>query len=568
MDSIKAAKYVTKLQNIEDETTGEAFVKFRIKKTCNRTGHVIVQREHAGDANLLLTMFMRRNADLPSKSEEALSVITAAIKQSPLKYDLRVKHVGWQRGDMTFILGTKIIGDKGKRLKFAPPFWIDDHSARRLKMHGTLVGWQNKVAQPALWSSVLTLAILASFGAPLVKVSGLQNFAINIFGSSKVGKTTALLASTSFCGIGLERELPNWNSTSAAFMEEARGFNDLVLPGNEVGLIDGKKRDAYAVIRSRIYTFAEGRDRSRMSKASITTPKFSAMYRGIALYTSEFSFEQYAMLAGEERSPGEYARAIDVPAVRAGHTTIFDLYPKHVAKSEQAAWARQQLIALRRACENEYGTAIEPYVKHLMSIGKSLRRHVLSNIQAFLEKVAELDLDPALDHAARNFGLLYAAGCLGIEAEVLKWSRDHVMSVVLTCFKDAIRITGSRDNAFAEAKQELRRRLSMETIRSDSTRKEFGPEDAPGFRRTVSGMTEYVVHSAAFRQWFGGPVLAAAVLRWLHEEGLLSIQSKNVKSSATATEWAERGPRWPDGTTQKSFIFRDPFPKKTSARAG
>lgn len=67
-----------------------------------------------------------------------------------------------------------------------------------------------------------------------MRVSGLHNYAISIFGRSKVGKTTALLAST--------------------------------------------------------------------SKASIRTPKDSASYRGIAFYTAENYFEEYAALAGEVRS--------------------------------------------------------------------------------------------------------------------------------------------------------------------------------------------------------------------------------------------------------------------------
>ncbi len=75
------------MRNIEDETTGDAFVKFRIKKTCNRMGYVIVQREYADDAAALLSIFKRKNADFPINSDKALSVIKTAIKQPPLNYD-------------------------------------------------------------------------------------------------------------------------------------------------------------------------------------------------------------------------------------------------------------------------------------------------------------------------------------------------------------------------------------------------------------------------------------------------------------------------------------------------
>ncbi len=92
----------------------------------------------------------------------------------------------------------------------------------------------------------------------------------------KIGKTTALLVGASAIGIGTERDLPNWNATSNAFLETARGFNDLVLPANEVGLLAGKRRDAYAPIRERIYAFSEGRDRARGGDEVRATPSPAA----------------------------------------------------------------------------------------------------------------------------------------------------------------------------------------------------------------------------------------------------------------------------------------------------
>lgn len=386
-----------------------------------------------------------------------------------------------------------------------------------------------------------------------------QNFAINIFGPSKVGKTTALLASTSLFGIGVEQRLPNWNSTTAAAMEDARGYNDLLLPGNEAGLIDGKKRDAYSVIRSRIYSFAEGRDRSRMSKASITTPKDSATYRGIALYTAEYSFEEYAAFAGEVRSQGEYARAMDVPAVSEGRKTIFDRYPGGMPTARRPAWARNQVVALRRACARQCGTAIRPYVEHLMKLGDKLPALVRASVETFMQHVRTLGLDPALEHAAQNFGLLYAAACLGIEANVFPWNKAATLADVLKCFEQAVRAIKGHEETLDAAKRELRKRLSTEDIRPVTKGGAFGPADAVGFLRKENRGGVYTIHSKAFRIWFSNRTQCVSVLRWLFDEGLLDQGMSRAKPSATATEWAEHSPRWPDGTTQRSFVFRDPF---------
>jgi putative DNA primase/helicase len=125
------------------------------------------------------------------------------------------------------------------------------------------------------------LAISAAFAAPLLQSTGLQSFGLNLFGPSKAGKTTALLAATSVIGIGNEADLPNWNATSASQQETARLFRDSLLAANEVGLLAGRRKDAYARIRQMIYLFAEGRDTSRHSTASSASPNATAGWRTI-----------------------------------------------------------------------------------------------------------------------------------------------------------------------------------------------------------------------------------------------------------------------------------------------
>jgi uncharacterized protein (DUF927 family) len=109
-----------------------------------------------------------------------------------------------------------------------------------------------------------------------------------------VGKTTALLCSTSIIGIGRESALPNWNTTTASFQETARSLNDLVLPANEVGLLAGRKANAYPRIRQLIYVFSEGRDTSRHSSSRQASSLGSAHWRGVFISTAEHSFNSYA----------------------------------------------------------------------------------------------------------------------------------------------------------------------------------------------------------------------------------------------------------------------------------
>jgi hypothetical protein len=95
MDMTGNTPFVVKLRNMEDETTGDAHIVFKIKKTSHRTGVVYVPREKADDVDSLLSMFKQKNAELPTDPEKAKLIIAQAIKAPPQRHSLRVKHVGW-----------------------------------------------------------------------------------------------------------------------------------------------------------------------------------------------------------------------------------------------------------------------------------------------------------------------------------------------------------------------------------------------------------------------------------------------------------------------------------------
>lgn len=556
---------IIKVSNVEDESTGEAYEKFSFSKTCNRKGTLIVPRDEADDPKKLYTLLKLKNADLPANEEKALALIKAAIARPPRRHTLLVRHVGWRRNRKTFVIGRRVIDTRRGTLRKRPPLWLDDNPAARLRVRGTVDGWKRQVARPARYSSVLRLGLSASCAAPLVSVSGMQNFAFDFFGRAKVGKSTLLLAATSLYGIGLERDLPNWNTTSGAFMEIARGYNDCLLPGNELSLIDGKKRDAYAVIRNRIYSFSEGRDRSRMAKTSLAAPRGSDTYRGIAIYTAEFSFEDYAAQSGEERSPGEYARAFDIPAARPGHSTIFDRYPRKVPRSKRKEWVHAEVIKLRRACEQQHGAAIGPYIKFLIALGDKLPGRVSALSAEFIAHIRPMKLDPPLEHAAKNFALVYAGGCLGIDAGILPWSRKHTLADVLTCFKAGLAVIRGQENVLDIAKRRLSEHLAAKDVIRFRPSAKFGPGDYPGYYEVDGTNRKYTIHAAKFRTWFDSPVQCAAIVHWLSDEGHLITGSRVARRSPSSTEWAERMPRWPDGNAQRSFTFRDPF--KTNPKA-
>ena len=100
---------------------------------------------------------------------------------------------------------------------------------------------------------------------------------------------------------------------------------------------------------------------------------------------------------------------------------------------------RNTLISIRESCERNHGKTIRPYIEHLITIGDAVKSTVKSRIAEFEKTVNASALDGALQHAAKNFGLMFAGGCLGIDAKLLPWDRGRLLHAIVACFEDALR---------------------------------------------------------------------------------------------------------------------------------
>jgi hypothetical protein len=556
---ITTKAWIVKFANVEDASTGDSYEVFAFRKTLGHKGKLRIERDKARDSRTVLAALARKNAVLPHEEDEALKLVGQAIKSEPRHHHLHVRKLGWLPRREGFALKRTVLGARNGVQKLRPPLWVNDRQVGLLKSTGTLEQWQQDVAGRAVHSTRLMLVLAAAFAAPLVRISGLQNFGVNIFGRSKVGKTTALLVGASAIGIGTERDLPNWNSTNNAFLETARGFADLMVPANEVGLLAGKRRDAYAPIRERIYTFSEGRDRARLSSSTMATTWSSSFWQGIFVSTSEYSFNDYAAFSGETRGSGELARCLDVAAVGKGHTTIFDSYPKDVEAKRRKRWARTQLTELRQNCARLHGTALQPYVVHLIAFSDQLRKKVEKHCAVFMIAVRAMRLDGALEHAGRNFALIYAGGCMAIEAKILPWTEARLFRAVDACFHAAVEDIRGHTNSLGRARTILKKKLKSDEIVQAQPGKTVTPERCAGYWQEEGGIRSYTVHAKAFRSWFASRAQAVAVLRWLYDQGDLIGEKGKIKPSPRTTQWAERSCRWPGDKVVKSIRFRDPF---------
>jgi hypothetical protein len=186
-----------------------------------------------------------------------------------------------------------------------------------------------------------------------------------------------------------------------------------------------------------------------------------------------------------------------------------------------------------------------------------LKRAIQKHSDAFVALTA--DRVPNRHRAITdNVALLYAAGCLAIQAGILPWTRQHLRLALQRQLIAAVAHLRSYHITANMIRRILSRRLRSSAVCPVSRGVRFGPDTQSGFRRRREGDIVFTIHAKAFRQWFDDAAQCRAALRWLHRSGLLLLRNRHAIPSPKSTEWAERTPRWPDGTVQRSFVFKAP----------
>ena len=551
-----------KIANAEDQATGDAYELFEFRKVRNGKGTLRVPRQEARDLKKMKSVLTAKNGDAIFFNEILPTEVEKVINGEPAEYWLYAPHVGWLNDRRTYILQNAVFGRHPKDFKMYPPLWLNERQGVTIRQEGSLEDWQKEVAGTAQYSSILMLIMSAAFAAPLLKFVGLQSFMVNLFGLSRAGKTTALLASTSIIGIGRENGLTNWNTTDGGFSETARLFNDSLMPLNELGLMKGgKKKEAYPRIRQLIYWFSEGRDTNRNSASAYSTSNQSSEWSGILVSTAENSIEYLAQLADERRDPGEYARSSDVPANFEGNTTIFDRYPPKLEEERRDRWARRRLHSLRVACQTNHGWAIKTYVEYLIKHKGEVEGWTKEYVADFLKKLQNKPDEGALLHSAQNFALIYAGGMHAIDAGIVFWDRELLREAIERCFQASIKETRLVDETEMAAREILKKQLVSLNLPEKQAGHDLKARPAIGFKTSSGDHWICSIRSAEFTTWFPSTAHLYAALRWLDRTGRLRKRDNADEPNGTNKNWAEKTVKWTRLPDQKfrAICFKDDF---------
>jgi hypothetical protein len=230
-----------------------------------------------------------------------------------------------------------------------------------------------------------------------------------------------------------------------------------------------------------------------------------------------------------------------------------------VAVKRRKRWARAQLTELRESCARFHGTALRPYVAHLINISEQLPAKVKKYSDDFMSAVRAMKLDGALEHAGRNFALVYAGGCIAIEAKVLPWNKEHLFRAIESCFRTAADDIRGHTNSLGRARAILKAKLHSDEMVQARPGRIVSTEQCAGYWEEADGIRSYTVHAKVFRRWFASQAQAVAVLRWLYDQGDLLAEKGKLTPSLKTTQWAERSWRWPGFKVVKSIRLCDPF---------
>lgn len=553
--------YLTKSANILDRATNEAVIELSFATIGGGHGKTLLKPSELLDSERVLKHLLDRNAVLPTDENKRTDLIQKAIAMKPKALVVLPQHMGWQNKGRGFLAATGAIGCCSSR-EVGLPAWVTAKQSIIQSKKGTLAGWKEGVARRCCYSTAAITTVSAAFAAPLLRASKMPSSGINIYGISKAGKTSALLAGASVGGIGVENRMPNFRSTTAARGELSCAFNDQMLPLNEVGLLGGK-RMAYEPIRELIYQVSEGRDTLRHSESKYAKSARASEFRTIFVSTAEHSFDRYAKLANQRRDEGEYARCLDVAACAEGGHTIMDRVPKSVPKADRKAWRRNEVIQLRMACAAHHGHALPVYIEHLIGLGKRLKKEIRSGQNAFLKHIDMTSLEGALQHAARNFSLLAAGGRLAIQADLLPISENKLMQVLVAVFHRAvaeIAIFQTPEKAVRAIFVKKLDPIAISVNAADWNRRTM----KKGYAAEKDGSRQYTIKSSEFRDWFGGNKdQVEAALDFLARKGCLvkaSRRGEDVRSRDSVFGDAVSHVTWPNGKPTRSIVFRDPFP--------
>jgi putative DNA primase/helicase len=541
----------------EDQASGEFFATVEYLDIRGGVRSVQVPLAELTDPRSMKKLLVNAGAYLSDDDDESMAELRALKTQSEnVEQSVIAPALGWYgNGFVRFLRPEGLVGTPPEDVKLRPPRHLSA-LASSIGTRGTHEEWVETVAKPAARSTRMVLTICSAFAAPLLKLVDMSSFAIYLTGESKIGKSTATLVAGSVIGFGTEEELPNFRTTNAAFDELLREFNDNLMPINEFGLLEGNAKERRQRQRELAYGSAEGCGKTYSRFVPTEKSGKNIKRHSIIIANGEETSDEVAMEAGESRMAGEGVRWIDLPAVKSGDPDIFDMASPIDEPQERSTWYARQCAMIRQGCKNHHGKAQRHFLKRVIRHRTTIRADLVKLRDEFTQLVTKNESEHVVQHLAKNFGHIYAAGILAVRFGTVPWSEDLVLKCIRRCYRGARREIKSEADLLRGAVRRLRVRVADQTIvlTADQTMSRKGLGRADGYRGKGLGCNRITVRAEAFKAWFDDPRQPRLVLEWLRTQHCLPTHPKPPKRGRGIV-WAGSQPQWPDGARRRSVVI-------------
>jgi uncharacterized protein (DUF927 family) len=278
---------------------------------------------------------------------------------------------------------------------------------------GTLQDWTASVGALSADHRLLRFSVATALAGTLLDIGGFESGCFHLFGKSSVGKTTGLRMAASVWGSGADGGyVRTWRATANGLEAAFAGASDTCLPLDELGQVEGRE------LGQALYMATGGVGKQRMRRDATLKPSHS--WRAMVLSSGEFPIETKLNedpKHGARAHAGQLVRAVDIPVN--GLHGVLDAFESDDV--DPSAFAEQ----CKSATSTCYGTAGPQFVRRLIAeniSARNVREHVEAFVRSALGDVKDRHGQAA--RVAQRFGLVCAAGELGVQFGILPWEQN------------------------------------------------------------------------------------------------------------------------------------------------
>jgi putative DNA primase/helicase len=442
---------------IENEVLGKHQIEFRFT-TSHGKRTVTLDRADAAKPGRLADALLNAGYDLPFGPDQRV-VLQWLTSTKPRRFIRVVRSTGWRSNCSVFVTPTSVIGKPRLPTRLADP--KAPHLAK-CKQGGTFAGWQTEVAGPAgALSSRFILMISAAFAAPLVPIMRQLSQGLHLYGDPGTAKTTAFIVAGSTYRISAEKDVIKLGSTEIGLEDLAVGHNAILMMLDELGVLEGGLKELAEQLRRLAYKLPSGSGKRKSQVYMRQHNLQHADWDTLFATSGEYALDELMARAGRKRSAGETSRFVDMPGVRKGSLGLIDYLPKEIDGPPEK-WAADQIDTLKKACERHHGHAFPAFVEGVIAHRKVIKARI-EELMAQFRRLAHIENVAGADkRRADLFALIYAAGELAVEWEIVPWTKKQVGRALRRCYRDACQ---PQSNALAtEGLKILQERITSRSL--------------------------------------------------------------------------------------------------------